>query len=168
MDFTAVTFLQQQRYQDNVNQEVWNICNGQWILWENIQSSQQVLSFKNVQENKTHWTIAVLTKATAHLPNVKPAIFEAASDSLVPQPTCWSFSKSDGDPVYPVISSYQPSPNQLLLNIYKMHQTLSMNKHVVPPSLWWPSSEFTKKRNILTISHVQKVMFFSFFDVGRS
>ena len=33
-------------------------------------------------------TIAVLTKATAHVHHVKPAIFEASSDHMVPQPTC--------------------------------------------------------------------------------
>ena len=33
-------------------------------------------------------TIAVLTKATAHLLNAKSAIFEASSNNLVPQPTC--------------------------------------------------------------------------------
>ena len=32
--------------------------------------------------------IAVLTKATTHLPHVKQAIFGASSDNLVPQPAC--------------------------------------------------------------------------------
>ena len=90
--------------------------------------------FRTSKKIKHIETIAVLTKATAHLPHVKPAIFEASSDS--PNPLAdGCFSKSDGDPVYPVISSYQPSTNHLLLNVYKMHQTLSMNKYVVPPSL---------------------------------
>ena len=43
---------------------------------------------KTSKKIKHFEAIAVLTKATTHLPHVKPTIFEPASDSLVPQPTC--------------------------------------------------------------------------------